>query len=353
MIGRRRNKKILAVDDEPANLKLLEAILTPEGYSIETALSGKEALEKLKIFSPDIILLDIIMPGIDGFKTCERIRADFLSTYVPIIFLTAMRGRQEDVINGLEIGGDDYIRKPFDKLELLSRIKASLRVKELYDRLNYFKTELSMYVSLNTLQMLEKRISAEQSQSGETRDVTILFSDIRDFTNIAENMHPDEVFEMLNLYLSRQINIIVDHHGIIDKMSGDEIMAVFEGPQMGRNAIQSGMDIVKALSDLGRHHETDWIGVGIGIHTGPVYIGSLGSEIMKDYTVVGNTVNIAARLCGKAWKFQVLFTQATRHLIKEDEFLYKALGEISMKGLREPVNLYELLKVEPDNNHRF
>ena len=337
------DKKIFAVDDEPINLKLLEATLVPEGYTLETALSGEEALDKIKSSLPDLILLDVMMPGMNGYEVCKKIRADASLPYIPIIFLTAMKTDQKDIIHGLDAGGDDYIRKPFDTVELLSRIRAALRVKDLYDELARTKAELSRYVSLSTVQMVEKTTSGEATQAGQTADITVLFSDIRGFTNIAENMKPDEVFEMLNLSLSRQIEVIEDHHGIIDKLNGDEIMVVFEGPEMAQNALQCGMGIVKALSRPELSHAADWVGVGIGINTGPVYIGSLGSETMKNYTVVGTTVNIAARLCGVAKKFQILFTETTMKLIEGKGFAYHSVGKPSLRGISTPLETFELM----------
>ena len=147
-------KVILAVDDEPTNLKLLEATLIPEGYVVDTATNGQEALDKVRTTKPDLILLDIMMPDMDGYQVCERIRGDTSLPYIPVIFLTAMRTDQKDMIHGLDIGGDDYVLKPFDTFELLSRIRAALRVKELYDELALTKTELSRYVSLSTLKMV-------------------------------------------------------------------------------------------------------------------------------------------------------------------------------------------------------
>ncbi len=339
-----RGQEILAVDDEPTNLKLLEAILVPEGYVLKTALSGNEALDEIKSLNPDLILLDVMMPGMDGYQVCKRIRADSPTSYIPIIFLTAMKTDQRDIVHGLDIGGDDYIRKPFDAVELLSRIRAALRVKELYDKLILTKAELSRYVSLSTVEMVEKTTSEEGIQVGQTKDVTVLFSDIRGFSNIAENMAPGEVFEMLNLYLSKQIEVVQDHHGIIDKLNGDEIMAVFEAPTMAQDALMCGTAIVNAIRDLGPYREGSWIGAGIGINTGPVYIGSIGSETMKDYTVVGNTVNIAARLCGFAKKFQILFTEATKELIEEYGFPYKSLGKVPVKGVTSPLETFELIE---------
>ena len=339
-------KVVLAVDDEPINLRLLEAVLVSKGYRIEKALGGREALDKIESVNPDLVLLDVMMPGMSGLEVCEEIRSRSSIPYIPIIFLTAMQLDQEDVIRGLDIGGDDYIRKPFDELELLSRIRAALRVKELNDELSKTKAELARYVSLSTLKMVEKITSEGEVPSGKTTDVTVLFSDIRGFTHLAASMDPSKVFEMLNLYLSKQIRVVEQYHGIVDKLTGDEVMAVFEGPEMALNALRCSQGIVKALCDSELCLKTEWIGVGIGINTGPAYVGSIGSETMKDYTVVGNTVNVAARLCGIAKKFQVVFTETTGNLIKPRHAMYSSIGRIPLKGLRMPVEVFELEHID-------
>jgi len=337
-------KKILVVDDEPSNVELLEDLLTPQKYVVETASSGKEALVKVHESTPDLILLDVMMPEMNGFQVCSKIREDSSIPYFPIIFITAYHIDQTDIIQGLEMGGDDYIRKPFDASELFSRIRACLRVKKLYDDLSRTKTELSRYVSLATVNMVEKMTSTEAFQANRTAEVTVLFSDIRGFTNISENMDPAKVFDMLDLNLRIQFEVIEKYNGIIDKLNGDEIMAVFEGPDMVSNALKCARAIVKALSVPESLNVLDWTGVGIGINTGQIYIGSLGSETFKDYTIIGNTVNIAARLCGLATKYQILFTEATLKLIKGTEFNYRSLKRASLKGISTPVEVFELIR---------
>ena len=336
-------QKILVVDDEPKNVTVLEAKLAPEGYLVETAFNGQEALEKIRTEDPDLVLLDVAMPGMNGYQVCERIRADPSIPYIPIILVTASLLRQRDVIHGLDLGADDYIRKPFDTLELFSRVRAALRVKALNDELSRTKAELSRYVSLSTLRAVEDITSGKGTLSGRTADITILFSDIRRFTNIAENMDPPKVFEMLNRYLSIQIQIIEKHGGIVDKLNGDEVMAVFEGPEMAANALRCAKAITQRLSGVSRGCENDANGVGIGVNSGAVYVGSIGSAGRKDYTVVGNTVNVAARLCGYAQRSQVLFTQNTKSLIKKEDLNYISIGKVTLKGMAKPVDAFQLI----------
>lgn len=338
------SKKILIVDDEPINIELLEDLLIPEKYIVEGALNGEEALAKIQKELPDLILLDVMMPGMNGFQVCSEVRKNSSLPYIPIIFITAYQIDQSDIIHGLDMGGDDYIRKPFDSSELFSRIRSCLRVKKLYDDLARTKTELSRYVSLSTVDMVEKKTSKEVFQADRSAVVTVLFSDIRGFSNFTENMVPEKIFKMLNINLSRQIKVIEKYNGIIDKLNGDEIMAIFEGPDMASNALKCARGIVKALSVPQNSTLLDWAGVGVGINTGQIYLGSLGSDTFKDYTIVGNTVNIAARLCGFASQYQILFTEATLKLIKKTEFNYRPVKKVSLKGISSPINVLELIQ---------
>ena len=337
-------KKILVVDDDPMNLELLEDLLKPQKYIIETASSGKEALVKIQKETPDLILLDVMMPEMNGFQACSKIREDQSIPYIPIILITAYQINPSDIIYGFDKGADDYIRKPFSISELLSRIRACLRVKMLYDELVWTKTELSRYVSLSTVNMVEKVVSKKSFQANRTANLTVLFSDIRGFANISENMNPEIVFEMLNLNLSKQIKVIEQYNGVIDKLNGDEIMAVFEGPDMALNALQCAQSIVEELSAFKSNEMLDWSGVGIGINTGQIYLGILGSDTFKDYTIIGNTVNIAARLCGVAEKYQILFTEATMKLIEKAGFNYRSIKRISLRGISSPIEVFELEK---------
>jgi adenylate cyclase len=190
--------------------------------------------------------------------------------------------------------------------------------------------------------MVEKIASGEASELNKTAEVTVLFSDIRGFTNISESMNPADVFEMLNLNLGKQIEIIEEYKGVIDKLNGDEIMAVFEGQDRAENALQCALKVIDALTTAKPSRGVDWSSVGIGINTGPVFWGSLGSISFQDFTVVGNTVNIAARLCGLADRFQVLFTESTLKLIRPERYNYKSIGRKMLKGLSAPMEIFAM-----------
>lgn len=239
---------LLVVDDTPINIDLLEGMLVPAGYIVETAESGEEALEKANSNIPDLVILDVMMPVMNGYEVCRRIRENKRLPYIPIIFITASELEQKDIIFGLDQGGDDYIRKPFNVEELLSRIKACLRTKALYDELTRTKAELARFVSTSTVKLVERLASGDSTIENRTANVTALFSDMRGFTNLSQDMAPEKVFEMLNLNLGKQIEVIEKYNGIIDKLSGDEVMAVFEGEDKVENALRCAAAIVEALS---------------------------------------------------------------------------------------------------------
>lgn len=336
------SERILVVDDTPINIALLEGILTPAGYTVDAAESGEEALDKVVNDTPDLILLDVMMPKMNGYEVCRRIRENKALPYIPIIYITASELEQKNIIEGLDAGGDDYIRKPFDIAELLARIISCMRVKALYEELAKTKAELSRYVSLSTLRMVESKITGHEEPLNYDAYVTVLFSDIRGFTQISEGMDPEELFNKLNANIGKQLRVIEKYQGIIDKLSGDEVMAVFEGPEMGDNALGCALEIVHELSESERNGELELSYVGIGINTGPIYLGSLGNESFRDYTVIGNTVNIAARLCGLADKFQVLLTKTSLESVRQGEFHFQSIGEKMLKGLSKPMEVFQV-----------
>jgi len=339
----RKPERILIVDDTPMNIDLLEGILTPAGYIVDSAQSGEEALDKVVKVAPDLILLDVMMPKMNGYEVCRRIRANKALPYIPVIYITASENEQKNIIEGLDAGGDDYIRKPFDRAELLARIISSLRVKALYEELAKTKAELSRYVSLSTLKMVESKVAGQAASLNYNKYLTVLFSDIRGFTRISADMEPEDVFNNLNVNIGKQLSAIENHQGVIDKLSGDEIMAIFEGPQMGENALKCALEIVHELSQAESRGELLLPYVGIGINTGPVYLGSLGTLSFRDYTAIGNTVNMAAHLCKLADKFQILFTQTTMETLHQGAFQFKSLGEKTLKGLTKPMQVFQMI----------
>ncbi|MFS8120024.1 MAG: response regulator [Microcoleus sp.] len=316
---------IMLVDDEPDNLILLQELLQLEGYTTVSALSGDEALSLARASRPDLILLDIMMPELDGFDVCDRLRKDTALQTVPVIFLTAL---DDDTsrIRGLEIMADDYLTKPFNSRLLLAKVENILllskmrsqvvssqfnqQVKEQSKRQIAAAWEANEYLSekfhLFVPQQLLGRIAPQGIESIQLGNVTeeeltILFCDIRGFTAIAESQEARETFEWLNAFFTKMNDCITSHGGFIDKYLGDAIMAVFDQPNSHAiNAIEAAVAMQESLQEFNaqRHkYNLEYpVNIGTGINTGIGMIGTLGSDRRMDSTVIGDVVNTASRL---------------------------------------------------------
>jgi len=340
-----KNKSILIIHSDSADISMLGQRLKDEGYTVTTARDGRKIIDAVALTNPDLVLVDAENDETSSYQFCELLRSYLSSPYRPIIFIGPENNSLGEMIYTLNMGMDFHVPKPFDIDALVTRIKLAVRLKELCDEISSTNTELSRCFSSPQVHLSGKRISGQPLRSDDIIDVTILFSDIRGFTSLSENMDPSNVFNVLNFYLSIQIDKIQTYHGIIDKLSGDEIMAIFQGPEMAENALRCANSIIRALQDQKTSTDGSWIGVGIGINTGQVYAGSIGSDERKHCTVVGNVVNVAARLCGAAKKFQVLFGETTRKLIEGKGFPYRSIGYVSLKGISAPVEAFEIVDV--------
>jgi two-component system sensor histidine kinase ChiS len=316
---------ILLVDDDPTNLLLLEELLLSEGYVPRLAESGIEALDMASKSTPDLILLDVMMPQIDGFEVCRRLREDARLQAVPVIFLTALDD-DDSRLRGLEMMGDDYLTKPFDSKLLLTKIASILRLSQM--RSQQFQSEIAQQVKEQSRQQIvaawevndylsEKfrlfvpeqfltRIAPQGLESirlGNAREeeITVLFCDIRGFSTIAESQSPRETFEWLNAFFTQMSQAIGTHHGFIDKFLGDALMSVFDRIEThAEDALNAAVAMRKNLSEFNRdRHQYNLeqpIKIGIGIHTGIGLIGTVGSDDRMDSTIIGDVANTAARL---------------------------------------------------------
>jgi two-component system sensor histidine kinase ChiS len=316
---------ILLVDDDPTNLLLLEDLLISEGYTPLLAASGIEALEIAAQSIPDLILLDVMMPEMDGFEICRRLREDVRLQTVPVIFLTALNDEQSR-LRGLSMMGDDYLTKPINSQLLLTKISSLLRLNEL--RSQQIQSEISQrikeesrhqiaaawevndYISekfrLFVPEQYLNRIApagVESIQLGNAREeeITILFCDIRGFTSIVEAQSIRETFEWLNAFFSQMSQTITAHHGFVDKFLGDAILAVFDRVEdHAQDSLNAAVAILQNLDEFNKaraqYNLQNPIKVGMGIHTGLGLIGTIGSDHRMDSTVIGDVVNTAARL---------------------------------------------------------
>jgi adenylate cyclase len=376
--------RILIVDDVPDNIDILQMRLESQGYEVVTAGDGLEALEKTRDLLPDLLLLDIMMPKMDGIETVKRLKADASLPFIPVILVTA-KADSKDVIAGLESGGDDYLTKPVDHAAL---VRAMLRIKSLHDtvqvqaqRLEEQATELAGWnktleervaTQVDEIERIErlKRFLAPQiveaivSSGGEAileshrRDIVVLFCDMRGYTGFSETAEPEDVMAVLREYHNALGPLIHRHEGTLDRFTGDGMLVVFNDPvpcpDAALRAVRLAVDMRDAVAALarswaGRGHE---IGFGVGIAQGYATLGRIGFEGRFDYTAIGTVTNVAARLCAEAKDGQILLTQRVAAAV-DGLAEIEPLGELVLKGLSRPVAVLNVLGLGSSRESRF
>jgi adenylate cyclase len=363
--------RILIVDDVPDNVEILQMRLESQGYEVATAADGIEALEKLRKLLPDLVLLDVMMPKLDGIEAVKRLKSDPSLPFIPVILVT-VKADAKDVIVGLESGGDDYLTKPVDHAALSARVRSMLRIKALHDtvqdqaqRLEKQASELAAWNKT-----LEERVAAQLgeiermgrlkqflapqiaetiiSSGGEAileihrRDVVVLFCDMRGFTAFSEAAEPEDVIAVLREYHTALGPLIHQSGGTLSRFTGDGLMVIFNDPvtcsDPACRAVRLAVDMREAVTSLaGSWSSLGYeIGFGVGVAQGYATLGPIGFEGRSDYTALGTVVNVAARLCAEAKDGQILVTQrvaaATKGLTK-----FEPLGEMVLKGIIRPL----------------
>ena len=356
------NERILVVDDTPANIQTVAAILKGQGYQLSVATNGKQALDVIEKIRPDLILLDVMMPELDGFETCQRIKSTEAWRDIPIIFLTA-KTDTADLVKGFEMGAVDYVGKPFNAHELLARVNTHLTVDQLRRSLAAKNAELARahelvrhafgrYVSEEVAESLLRTPEALKL-GGEERETTILMSDLRGFTAMAGRMPPSEVIEILNLYLETMVEVIGRYEGTIDEIIGDAILVIFGAPvasdDHAARAVACGLAMQLAMAEVNERLAAQkgvQLEMGIGIHTGRVIVGNIGSLRRTKYAAVGSNVNLAGRVESFTTGGQVLITEDTRTKI---EMPLRIDGEFQVepKGAARSLLLFEIGSIGP------
>ena len=357
---------VLAVDDQPANLRLLDAVLTPRGHRVLTASSGAEALALLETEDVDLVLLDIVMPEMDGHEVCRRIRSTPATEFLPVVMITASGSEQR--LAALESGADDFVTKPFDKSELLARVASLARIKRFHDtirrqadELTDWNTELETRVArqvaelerTNRLrhflspQLADLVVGDETLLASHRREIVVVFTDLRNFTPFAETSEPEEVMGVLGEY-HRAIGALVHaYEGTLERFTGDGIMVFFNDPipcdDAAERAVRMALDIRDAVSELAARwlrngHD---LALGIGIAQGFATLGRIGFEGRFDYAAIGSVTNLAARLCSDAGPWQVLVTDrvlaATEHVSVSE-----MVGDLQPKGFSRRVRVHNI-----------
>jgi adenylate cyclase len=354
--------RVLVVDDTPVNLKLLADLLSAKGYAVVTATSGAEALAKIDGGAADLVLLDVMMPGMSGYEVCRKIRENPATAMLPVVMVTALDPAQERV-KGIEAGADDFLSKPIHQPELLARVRSLLRVKTLWDQLAELNRTLEQRVTeqvsqLERLTRLKRFFSpqlAEAIVSGgaddplksHRREVTVVFLDLRGFTAFAETAEPEEVMGVLREYHAAMGELILAHEGTLERFTGDGMMIFFNDPtpvdDPQERAVRMALAMRARVDGLARGwRKRGWeLDFGVGIAQGYATIGAIGFEGRWDYGAIGTVTNLAARLCGEAQPGQILVPRRLYAML-EDLVDASPVGELSLKGFSRPVTAYNV-----------
>ena len=361
------------MDDVPANVHILQSRLAANGYDIVTATDGEAALAAVTEMQPDLILLDVMMPKMDGFEVCRRLRADPSLPFIPIIMVTA-KSDPKDVVAGLEAGGDEYLTKPVDQPALVARVKSMLRIKNLHDTVEALAAERAEWNKslerrveeqvgqLERLGRLKRFFSpqlAELIVAGGTddplkthrREVVVVFLDLRGFTAFAETVEPEELMGVLREYHAEMGKLILDHEGTLEHFTGDGMMILFNDPVPVPDPAERATRMAVAMRDRVQHLVTAWqkrgyaLALGVGIAQGYATIGAIGFEGRWDYGAIGTVTNLAARLCGEAKGGQILIHQRLATAIETLVDL-EEIGALTLKGLLRPVPAFNIVSLK-------
>jgi len=376
MLEGEKKPKVLIVDDTPENIQVLMGTLKDQ-YAIVAAINGEKAL-KMAVAEPrpDLILLDIMMPGMDGFEVCSRLKSDPETRDIPVIFLSALDDTANKV-KGFATGAVDYISKPFQPQEVhvrvnthltMSRLKRSLAEKNeelraysegLEERVKQRTAELASlnniyerFVPREFIDLLQKNSILEINLGDQvSRKMTVMFADIRGWTTLLEKMTPEEAFSFINAYLRRVNPVIKDCNGFIDQFYGDGVMALFPGTP--DDAVRAAVRMQEAVAEYNRQREKAGfgpIGIGVGLHLADLMLGVIGSEDRMQGAVVADAVNLAARIEGlnKTYGSYVSLSDETLSAMKEsDQYRYRFIDKVRVKGREDAVTVYEVFEGDP------
>ena len=356
--------RILVVDDTPANVKLLVDLLAAKGYRPVAAASGEEALARIAEQVPDLVLLDIMMPGLSGYDVCRRIRDDPATALLPVVLCTSLDPKQER-IHGIEAGADDFIPKPINQQELFARVKSLLRIKALQDEVKAWNDRLEQRVQEQLAQM--ERLSrlknffspqlAEAIVSGgaddplksHRREITVVFLDLRGFTAFTETADPEEVMGVLREYHAAMGALILAHEGTLERFTGDGIMIFFNDPVVVDDPAPRAVRMALQMQQRTAVLAAGWkkrgydLQLGIGIAMGFATIGAIGFEGRIDYGAIGNVTNLAARLCGEAKGGEILVAPRVAAAL-DGSIAVEPAGELALKGLARPIAVSRVLR---------
>jgi len=343
----KRSPRILVADDDWLNRDLLKTYLTSSGCEVVVASDGQAALELVTEEPPDLALVDVQMPRMDGVELCRIMKSMPETRFIPIIIVTAF-DTDEEKIKAIDAGADDFITKPYSSLILLTRVRSLLRIKKLNDdveaRNRLLRKVLDRYVAVDVADIILTDPEQYLRLGGETRMVTVLFADIRGFTKFTEQHTAPQVIETLNRIFDPLSNLIFAYRGTFDKYLGDGLMAFYGAPISEADDAQRALNTAFAMQRLFTTLRKDTgyllkgLDLGIGLHTGEAVVGNIGSDFVMDYTVVGDVVNVTKRLQEAAEEGQILISEQTANKITDVR--KEKLTPIFLPGRKEAVTVY-------------
>lgn len=352
-----REGRLLVVDDNEMNRDLLSRRLSARGYSVALAQDGTEALEMLDAEPFDLVLLDVMMPGLSGFDVLKIVRGKHTRGELPIIMVTA-KDQSEDIVHALRLGANDYVTKPIDFAVALARTDAHLSLKRatheirrlaqgLELRNQFIRATFGRYLSDDIVAGLLEGSEGLQL-GGHKRDVTILMSDLRGFTSVTEGLAPEAVVGILNSYLGAMVDVITKHQGTIDEFIGDAILVLFGAPVArgddARRAVACALEMQLAMVPVNERFRREWlpeVEMGIAVNTGPVVVGNIGSAKRTKYGVVGSHVNLTGRIESFTVGGQILISEHTLEAAGAGVQVGREMT-IQAKGFKEPIKVFEL-----------
>ncbi len=361
---------ILVVDDTPANAKLLVDLLRHHGHATMTATSGEEALELIRHQRPDLVLLDVVMPGMSGYDVCHELRNSADVQYLPVIMVTGLDPNEER-IKGLEAGADDFLSRPINKAELLARVRSLLRVKHLHDKVRSQARQLADWgktlhqrvqeqvSQLERLGRLKRFFSPQLAElivnsrgedplQSHRREVTVVFVDLRGFTAFAEQSEPEDVMRVLREFHLEMGRLILRYDGTLERFAGDGMMIFFNDPVEIPDPEERAVRMALAMREAARNLRGAWVksgyelDFGAGIASGFATIGAIGFDGRWDYGVIGTVTNLASRLCGEARPGQILVCGRTEIRI-EESFETEFVGGLMLKGFHHLVTAHNVI----------
>ena len=370
--------RILVVDDDPTNVEVLRVRLSARGYEVIAAVDGEEALQRARELEPDLVLLDVMLPKLDGISVLKELKADVTLGFIPIILVTA-KAEARDIVHGLEAGGDDYLTKPFEHAALVARVRSLLRIKELHDAAQLQATQLKQQTEQlsNWNRLLEERVAEQLAQierigrlqrflapqvaqmiastdaresllESHRREVTVLFCDLPEFIAFTDASEPEEVMAILREYHESMGELIFRYEGTLERILANRIMILFNDPipcvDHTERAVRLALDMRDKVQGLAKEwaRKGHVLGFGIGIASGYATLGQVGFEHRREYTANGSVINLASRLCDEAKPGQIVISQRAFGAI-EHRVEASRIGQLSLKGFSRPIDAYEVV----------